>query len=160
MENLHELTEAEKVTNCETLNHIRLVQKLLNRCATELIRRGEVHDESKLHSPEVEVFTEFTPKLAGCTYGSEEYNEFLKQMKPALDHHYANNSHHPNFYLNGINGMNLLDIVEMFCDWKAATQRHNDGNMMKSIDINAKRFGMGDELANIFRNTVQSLQCM
>jgi len=39
-----------------------------------------------------------TPKLAGSTYGSEEYKAFLGQMKPALDHHYAVNDHHPEHF--------------------------------------------------------------
>ena len=46
--------------------------------------------------------------------------------------------------------MNLIDIVEMICDWKAATLRHNDGNLLKSVEINAKRFGMDDQLKQIF----------
>lgn len=30
--------------------------------------------------------------------------------------------------------MNLIDIVEMFCDWKAASERQLDGNLLKSIE--------------------------
>ena len=29
------------------------------------------------------------------TYGSDEYKACLTEMKPALDHHYAANRHHP-----------------------------------------------------------------
>ena len=61
-------------------------------------------DNSKLESPEKELFDEYTPKLKDCTYGSDEYKEFLKGLKVALDHHYANNSHHPEHYENGVNG--------------------------------------------------------
>jgi hypothetical protein len=43
----------------------------------------------------------------------------------------------------------------MFCDWKAATMRHNDGDIRKSIEINKKRFKMSEDLAQIFRNTVE-----
>lgn len=152
------LTTEEKLCNLETLKHIKLVAKLLNNCATELIRRGEVHDNSKLVSPEVELFAEFTPKLAACKYGSVEYEEFRQAMKPALDHHYANNSHHSEFYKNGINDMNLLDIVEMFCDWYAATKRHNDGNIRHSLVVNKKRFDISDQLINIFENTIDFVE--
>ena len=46
-----------------------------------------------------------------------------------------------------------LDVVEMFCDWKAATERHADGNLERSIEINRERFKMSDQLVAIFQNT-------
>jgi len=57
----------------------------------------------------------------------------------------------------GIRGMTLLDVVEMLCDWKAATQRHADGDILKSVEINQKRFGYSDELKAILRNTIFDL---
>ena len=61
--------------------------------------------------------------------------------------------HHPEHFPNGINDMNLIDVLEMFCDWVASSKRHNDGNILKSIDINKERFNMPDELVSIMRNT-------
>lgn len=137
-----------------TYEHIQTVQGILDRVIEHLQKRRAVHDQSKLADPEKSVFDEFTPKLAGLTYGSEEYKSFLAAMKPALDHHYAANSHHPEHFEAGIRGMSLLDLVEMLCDWKAATMRHNDGDIRKSIEINQKRFGYSDELKKIFLNTL------
>jgi hypothetical protein len=151
------LTTEEKATNNDTFRHIERVRNLLNRCVADLLNRGEAHDQTKLVCPEVAIFTEFTPKLSGSTYGSLEYNAFLEKMKPALDHHYANNSHHPQHYKNGINDMNLLDIIEMLCDWKAASERHNDGNIRKSIEINADRFGISPQLTKVLENTADLL---
>lgn len=139
----------------DTLKHIKRVSELLTNAAKELIDRANRHDESKLRSPEKELFDEWTPKLSQCTYGSEEYKGFLRELKVALDHHYANNSHHPEHYNNGVDGMNLFDLIEMFFDWKAATERHADGDILKSIDINTKRFGLSEQLKNIFTNTVK-----
>lgn len=141
----------------DTLKHIKRVNELLLEASMELQRRAIIHDKSKLNSPEKEFFDEFTPKLAGCTYGSDEYKEFLKGLKVGLDHHYANNSHHPEHYENGMNGFDLFDLIEMFFDWKAATERHYDGNIYKSIEINQKRFGYPDMVANIFNNTARKL---
>jgi hypothetical protein len=53
--------------------------------------------------------------------------------------------------------MNLIDLVEMLCDWYAASKRHNDGDIMKSIEINQKRFGFSDDLRQILENTVKDL---
>lgn len=76
-------------------------------------------------------------------------------MKPALEHHYANYRHHPEHFVDGVNDMNLIDLVEMICDWKASTLRHNDGNLLKSIEINAQRFGMSEQLTQILVNTAK-----
>lgn len=149
------LTESQKATNFETFRHIERVRNLLNLMVAELLRRGELHDQSKLASPEVEVFAEFTPKLAGSTYGSEEYEGFRQDMKPALDHHYANNRHHPEHFKGGVNDMTLIDVLEMLCDWKAASERHNDGNIRKSIEKNADRFGLSPQLVRILENTAE-----
>lgn len=54
--------------------------------------------------------------------------------------------------------MDLLDIVEMLCDWKAATERHNDGDIMKSLEINKNRFNIDDQLFAILENTVKRME--
>jgi hypothetical protein len=142
----------------DTYAHIHCVQALMRSVIANLLRRSLVHDESKLHSPEREVFDEFTPKLADATYGSEEYKSFLSGMGDGLKHHYENNSHHPEFHANGINGMSLLDLTEMLCDWKAATLRHKDGDLYRSIEVNQKRFGYSDDLKQILLNTARELE--
>lgn len=166
----------------ETYKHIQQVQDLMDKVQHNLSRRSLVHDQSKLASPEVEIFDEFTPKLADSTYGSDEYKGFLAAMKPALDHHYAHNSHHPEHYgctvcdqcgqdefdpctCGGprtfrcdVGRMSLLDLIEMLCDWKAATMRHKDGDLARSIEINQRRFGYSDELKSILTFTARELQ--
>lgn len=137
----------------DTKEHISQVREFMLMFAQELIHRALIHDQSKLESPEVEIFTEYTPKLKHSTYGSEEYKTFLKEMQVALKHHYENNSHHPEHHENGIKDMDLADIVEMICDWKAATMRHEDGDIRKSIIINKDRFNYSDDLKLIFLNT-------
>ena len=62
----------------DTIRHIENVRKHLRFITDRLTTRGVEHDRLKLESPEVEIFTEYTPKLAQSTYGSEEYNGFLK----------------------------------------------------------------------------------
>lgn len=141
----------------ETHKHIGFVRELLTLVVCQLLDRANSHDKSKLESPEVNIFDEMTPKLAATTYGSDEYKEFLKQMKPALDHHYQNNRHHPEFHSKGIQDMNLVDLIEMLCDWQSATLRHKDGDIIKSIEINQQRFGYSDELKQIILNTIELL---
>ncbi len=148
----------------ETRKHQQEVSKMLIWFASELLKRATKHDKSKLKNPERDIFIEYTPKLKNTTYGSDEYKKYLKEMKVALDHHYLVNKHHPEF--NDINGysfqtlndpirsMDLLDIIEMLFDWYAATKRHADGDIGKSIDNNEKRFGINSQLSQLFRNTI------
>jgi len=144
-------------SNMQTVKHIQRVQFLLSYVLQSLTDRLLSHDESKLQNPEAEMFAEVTDKLSKSTYGSKEYEDFRKQLKPALDHHYANNRHHPEHFPNGINDMTLIDLVEMFCDWKASSERHTDGNILKSIDINSERFSMNPQLVKIFKNTATEM---
>lgn len=135
----------EENTRQETQEHIDNVGKLLKGIAQRLMLRAERHDSSKLEEPEFSTFVEFTPKLKESTYGSDEYKGFLKSMSVALDHHYANNRHHPEFHGNGVEDMDLIDLIELCCDWKAATMRHADGDINKSIEINTERFKLSPQ---------------
>ena len=139
----------------ETKKHIQRVRDLLRKVNFEMLARASKHDKSKLESPEKEMFDKFTEKLRKCNYGSDEYKQFLKDLKPALDNHYKLNPHHPEHYENGINGMNLFDIIEMFIDWKAAGERHETGNIFKSIEHNKDRFNISEQLVDIFINTAK-----
>lgn len=141
----------------DTLKHISNVENILKYLSKDIVKRGKDHDKSKLESPEVEKFAEYTPKLATCTYGSDEYKEYLKGLNEALKHHYRVNMHHPEHFRNGIQGMNLIDIIELLADWKLATLRHNNGDLIKSININQDRFEYSDDLKNILLNTAKLL---
>lgn len=138
----------------DTMKHKNYVKRLMGMLMDDMIMRSFHHDDSKLEEPEKTLFDEYSPKLKNCTYGSDEYKEFLKGLKPALDHHYAVNSHHPEHYPNGIDDMDLIDLVELICDWTASSKRHDDGNIFKSIEINKERFNISEQLCKIFENTV------
>lgn len=141
----------------ETIKHIEKVRKYLRFFTDKITTRGVNHDMAKLDSPEVELFAEYTPKLSQTVFGSQEYKTQLEGLKPALEHHYATYRHHPEHFPNGINDMNLIDIIEMLADWKAASERQRDGNLIKSIEINASRFHLDDQLKHILLNTAKVL---
>lgn len=142
----------------ETLKHIKRVNQLLLLFAENVLQRAAVHDQSKLEEPEKSTFDKITPLLRNITYGSDEYKNIMKENKSGIEHHQLSNTHHPEFYSNGIDGMNLIDLVEMFFDWKAASERHADGNIYRSIEIQEKRLNINPQLSNIFRNTADCLK--
>lgn len=141
----------------DTTEHINTVRGFMQILIEHLRNRAYDHDASKLVSPEKDAFDVLTPRLKGLTYGSDEYRACLKEMKPAIQHHYENNTHHPEHWPNGVDDMDLLDVVEMLCDWKAAGMRHADGDILKSLEINRERFKLSDQLYSVMVNTVKRL---
>ena len=61
-------------------------------------------------------------------------------------------------HVSTINQMNLFDLIEMFIDWNAACQRHADGDINKSIELNTARFALSPQLVETFKNTVPWVQ--
>ena len=138
-------------------DHKEAVKHFMGFAIKRLSERAHAHDDSKLESPEKEMFDQFTPLLKSLEYGSDEYKKALGEMGMALKHHYDNNSHHPEHYENGIDGMSLLDLIEMFCDWQAAWLRNAKGAFEETLEYNKGRFGMSEQLFEIFTNTVTEL---
>jgi hypothetical protein len=141
----------------DTKAHIRQVQRLIEQVRRDLMMRAFKHDRSKLRPPEKEIYDEFTPKLAATTYGSEEYKRFLVEMGSALEHHYAVNDHHPEHHEHGVRDMDLLQVVEMLADWKAASLRHDDGDLGRSIGINVARFDIDPSVERLIWNTADRM---
>lgn len=57
-----------------------------------------------------------------------------------------------------VNDMNLIDLLEMLADWKAATLNHPEspGNMVRSLDYAVKKYGISPQLATILLNTIEN----
>jgi Family of unknown function (DUF5662) len=142
----------------DTTAHINRVRFLLGQCAIRLLERGSRHDASKLEQPEKSTFDAVGNRLPVITYGGKEYRQSLAELKVALDHHYLHNSHHPEHYPNGIDGMSLFDLIEMLMDWKAASERHpGEMNIARSIEVSSQRFSVGEQLEQIFVNTAKEI---
>lgn len=171
----------------DTMQHIENVQAFLGEIQANIAIRSLLHDRSKLQSPEKEMFDEFTPKLCALTYGSMAYRQALVDMGPALEHHYVNNTHHPEHYgyaecdlcfthhprdhegrcntcqhgtftlRPDVSKMTLLDVLEMLADWRAAGMRHADGDFAKSLEINQARFEIPDYLQQMLIATAKEL---
>jgi hypothetical protein len=117
----------------------------------EMLRRAVVHDLSKYQWVEARAFAEVIFDLKHTTYGTDAYRALLRRIKPSLEHHYAENSHHPEHYGGGYAEMSDADPAEMLCDWAAAVRRHADGDLKASIAQNMKRFGYDADEASATR---------
>lgn len=140
----------------DSLDHIGAVKLNMVEIIRNITARAIEHDASKLQSPEKEMYDEYTPKLKELTYATPEYMEMLNKMGPALQHHYQNNDHHPQN--TSIMGMNLLSMLEMLADWKAAASRYKDPtSLLESLEINVERFSIPRSVYVILKNTIKEL---
>lgn len=143
----------------DTLEHINKVQERIRQVVASLRHRSLVHDASKLKEPEKSGYDLLGHRLHSVTYGTPEYYAVMNdpQITGAIQHHVENNSHHPEAHEGGVSGMSLLDVMEMACDWKAASARGGGVSFTDGLEINCKRFGIDDQLASILENTVREL---
>lgn len=163
----------------DTMQHIGRVFHFLNIASGQLMMRAVNHDRSKLSRPEKAAYDKATPKLREATYGTPEYFAAFEPMKEAIAHHYRVNRHHPEHHVSrvfydagrarftydkelvadgtAISRMTLIDLLEMLCDWRAASERHADGDFESSLEYNKKRFGISDQLASILHSTALDL---
>lgn len=150
----------EKEYLIDTREHIGLVKYWMAAAVINLRNRAGKHDASKLEEPEMHGFMAMhnDRKLQSMRYGTPEYIAQKEKHDPTVQHHYAGNDHHPEHWPNGIRDMSLLSVLEMLCDWAASTKRMKDGDLRRSIEINAERFGYGEELTQLLLNTALELE--
>lgn len=87
----------------------RLIEKGEMDLGRQLIARGHIHDASKFSGIEWEYLH----------VGDDIDKDMLKL---AIKQHTSTNSHHPEYFANGINGMSPLDLGEMVADCYARSQ--------------------------------------
>jgi hypothetical protein len=134
--------------------HVFYVRKNGRKLIKEFQKRLKEHDLSKLEEPELSVYAEHNDKLKLTEYGTKEYEQLLELVKPAITAHYSQNRHHPEHFPDGINEMDLVDLLELLSDWTASVKKNKNGNIHRSIELNTKRFNISPQLAQILTNTV------
>lgn len=141
----------------DTKLHIEAINDAGTVLITRLIRRLQDHDASKLKDPEKSILDKIG--AAAKKYGSptQDSSQDAALLRQFLTHHYTHNRHHPEHFQDGIDGMNLIDLIEMFLDWCAATVRTENGNLYRSIQFNQGRFKMSPQLTRILMNTAEEL---
>lgn len=134
----------EAQTIATILRHTMLVGLYLWKLVGKLWQRGVAHDASKLSEDEFSGFVQINKIARTCEYGSPEYKASLAEVN-AVPLHYSRNSHHPEHFRDGVDGMSLVDIVEMVADWKAAAETYGQTSLEKSLEIQANRFGLQEK---------------
>ena len=138
-----------------TTLHIAQVRKLMISFAVDLIERSAIHDASKFDPVEqgpLDELERIKAEQGEVTYGTPEYKERTKLLGPMIEHHYANNSHHPEFHREGIYGIDLLDLVEMVLDWVAAGKARNPDGVVR-MQYALTNYDVSPMLTAVIQNT-------
>ena len=135
------------------LNHKKKVKDRMLFLAKEIIKRAEEHDNSKLKAPEINWLIEMD-KEPKVEYGTPEYFEKMKRWDKFFKHHYKNNSHHPDHYVQGVYGMTIVDLVEMMCDVVSYIEELHVCQTSKIIKEQKERFDIDEGIAQILINTL------
>ena len=141
-----------------TRKHIDRVREIMSVFTGVLDAAAFNHDKSKFDEIELGPLAKMQQIIdrdGQAEYGSDEYKKRTKILGPMLKHHYANNPHHPEHHKDGMDGMDLFYVVEMFADWKAASERGEQAHM--SLSKACEKYEVSDQLKSIFENTAKRM---
>lgn len=151
----------------DTRKHQQLVQEKMLLCVKRIIDKASSHDKSKLSNQEKPYYIDPVWELntGNIEYGSEQYKEACKKMGQGANHHQLHNDHHPEFFeifavqtLNDpIRAMDIFALLEMLCDWIAASKRKGN-NPLLALDILKKKYKINEQLEAILRNSVAIIE--
>jgi hypothetical protein len=142
---------------CDTMLHVSEVQENLEQISSELRKRAFAHDRTKFQALEFDSFVSTREDFKKANYGTPEYQKCCDIVQPALDNHYSNNRHHTGYHKNGIYDMNLIDILEMLADWKAASRRSPTQTFKESLPKCYKKYNINETLQKIIETTLKDL---
>ena len=143
----------------EIREHQDDVRQFMQAVIVDLHARASVHDDSKFSAgelPFLQKLGELTEKEGKAAIGTPQYEERKALLGPMIEHHYANNDHHPEHHQHGMFGMTLMSLVEMFCDGAAANKRR-DGGAPMNITHSVDKYEIPPMLESILRNTAIAL---
>lgn len=136
-----------KTTILKMLRHREIVRKNFNLFIAKLHERSDLHDLSKFLEDEFDGFQKADEAGLYTKFGTGEYKKLIAENE-GIRLHYQRNTHHPEHYKDGSEGishvfevekMSFLDIVEMVIDWKSASETYGK-NFMEGLDYSLERF--------------------
>lgn len=109
---------------------------------TEVLQRAAKHDISKFTDNEWPGYYDIN-----CLYIQDS-----DEAKKAIDHHYKNNDHHPEFWDNDMYKMPGEAILEMLLDWLAINQAKGTNVIEFLHQVAQERWNLNDLTIQYFRS--------
>ena len=125
------------------VRHQKHVEANMGQLAAELIRRGHMHDQSKLSPSELDGFVEIHHIAREYPLGTPEYEAAMRDAT-CIKEHFSNNSHHPEYH-EKTEDMGWLDLIEMVLDWKAASDTYGHKTVRECLDYQKERHSFSSD---------------
>lgn len=135
--------------------HISRVQKWISKFSTILYIRGLNHDRSKLCEPELSMWKKMDEEPR-YPYGTKEYQEKLNRYQELFKLHYKRNKHHPEHWSGYYLEMDLIDIIEMLCDWLGYKEDITIEEAEALIDQQCRRYNFNNTFRALLFNTLKN----
>ena len=139
------------------IQHTQWLMEGMSYVITNLLTRLLTHDRSKIGPDELDLYAKIVPGFKGLVYGTKEHEEHGKKLGPAWQAHCLDNRHHVEHFENGLHDMHLLDLIEMVCDWRAASLRSGKFDYETSVKQFANKNNVSHDLVTIIHNTCKML---
>lgn len=146
-------------TLVKILHHKNKVSSLLKKLSRSLAERADTHDNSKFEPDEFEGFCQLDAyrNHQKEEYGSKTYEAGMKN--DAVKLHLSRNSHHIEYWPNGLDDMSLADVIEMLIDWEVARQvRDTEQDINVTWQTRQKRFNLSDVETGFLRMTWERME--
>ena len=141
------------------IQHINKVSSLLKRVARTLESRADTHDVTKFEPDE---FTGFCQLDSYRQHEKEEYGSKTYEAgmnTDAVKLHLSRNSHHLEYWPNGLTDMSFADVIEMLVDWEIARQqRDTEQDINKTWKVRQERFKLSDFEIAFLRMTWEKME--
>ena len=149
------MTDKEEKALGLTLKHKELIAKYMAKFSAEVTFRAAIHDDSKFRRDEFEAYAECADEFDQHPFNSQEERALREKLYPAMSLHKQRNRHHPEHFENGMTGMNLIDLLEMLCDWKSASERTPGDSIRTALPILKEKYNISPQLMNVLTNTIR-----
>ena len=135
--------------------HQNAVKRWLAHFSMILQSRAIKHDESKLQEPEYSLWKKMDEEPR-YPYGTKEYSSKLKRWQHLFKLHWKDkrNRHHPEHFVSPVAEMDLMDMIEMLCDWLGYKETVSYSEASKLVDNQCKRFNFPEEFKSLLLNTL------
>ena len=110
--------------------------------AFALLQRANIHDNSKLVGPELELLSSIYGNKDAFIDPNTSLSDYEKLI---IEKHWENNRHHPEHFKN-VENMTELDIIEMVCDWYARSLQFGTDFLSFVKTRQETRFHFPDEM--------------
>lgn len=134
---------------CRVKRNMLLMRDYKGLSENALKKRGECHDASKFNLPERKPYI-YLSWWHKCKNEGIDYNypaNVETEVNAAIEHHKKINLHHPESHKD-VNDMELLDIVEMVCDWTAMAQEYRNKSCYSYAIENINNWSFSNDKIN------------